>query len=72
VVFWECLKHPLSLPPPLRERVAFAEGLEIRERLFTPSSVKKESCENHEELKTKTIHVPNGCPKHDASARQRG
>jgi len=43
--------------------MAFAECMEIRSMHLPPLSVKNESCQTHEELKTKTIHFTNGCAK---------
>ena len=34
MLFLECLKETFSLPPPLRERMAFTACMEIREMLL--------------------------------------
>ena len=63
MLFFECLKETFSLPPTLRERMAFTEYMEIRYMLLHPFIWKNESGETNEELKTKTIHFTNGCAK---------
>ncbi len=63
MLFLECLKEPFSLPPPLRERMAFTACMEIREMLLHLFICEELECEKNGEIKTKTNHFTNGCAK---------